>query len=99
MTAITIRQTVLADRDAVVILFDGYSQFDDSPLRLVNHLSLQRSVNRMQVAMLMGDIPSATVSVSASALDWPQRVLCPKPLPGRRIGRPVRLDRPWRAGL
>jgi hypothetical protein len=42
MTAITIRQTVLVDRDAVVILFDGYRQFDDSPLRLVNHLSPQR---------------------------------------------------------
>ena len=27
MTSITIRQAVLADLDAVVILFDGYRQF------------------------------------------------------------------------
>ena len=39
------------------------------------------------------------LGVSATAPGLRPWGLCPKRLPGRRIGRSVRLDRPWRAGL
>jgi len=53
---------------------------------LVYHHLPSRPVKRLQVAMLLADITRATVSVSGTALDWPQRVLCPKLLLGHRIG-------------